>query len=133
MGCDVHTFTEVKHKNKWVLHQVGNVDRNYDMFERMAGVRGETNKAIAPPRGLPLDISDGTRLHYEYEKPDAHSESYLTWLEFNQLMKEFRDDNVFLEGQFGWLFNDGYSREDWDEKISKPPIDDVRVVFWFYN
>lgn len=136
MGCDISLKVEVKVKGKWLLFNQPRVDRNYELFEKMAGVRGDVSNAISEPKGLPDDISEGTKLVYEYEKDDAHSESYLTLLEIGLLEKWYEEQayegtSRWFNSQFGYLFGNGYN--DTDELNDPPIIEDVRFVFWFDN
>lgn len=134
MGCDIHTFVEVKHKGKWLLYNHPDVGRNYDLFEKMAGVRGDVKNAISPPKGLPEDVSEATQLYYDYEEPDAHSESFLTLLEIGLLAKWYGEQgygNYGFDSEFGYLFGNGFT--DMDELTNPPPIEDIRFVFWFDN
>jgi hypothetical protein len=133
MGCDIHTFVEVKAKDKWLLYNQPRVNRNYDLFEKMAGVRGKEENAISPPKGLPKDISESTALIYSVEEPDAHSESYLTLMEIGQLSKwwEAQGYKQWFDTEFGYLFGNGFT--DIDELSEPLPIEDVRFVFWFDN
>ena len=130
MGCDIHTFVEVTDDGKeWVLFDKPDTMRNYDLFERIAGVRGEEKNAISPPKGLPSDISKGTALHHKYWGEDAHSESWLHSKEIALLEKWYNAQNYrrMFEVDFGYLFGNGYN---WEMEM---PIQDWRFVVWFDN
>lgn len=63
MGCDVHCYVEYRARNpqseydrQWSdLGGRINPGRNYVIFERLAGVRGDPGRAVVPPRGYPDD------------------------------------------------------------------------------
>ena len=65
MGCDIHCYVEYRpleprndYDKRW--RDFGgriNPGRNYDLFDRMAGVRGDKRNAVVPPRGLPDDLA----------------------------------------------------------------------------
>ena len=61
MGCDIHANFEIKVNNKWLYYSNPDIDRNYDLFARMANVRNNRGiKPIDDPRGLPEDITETT-------------------------------------------------------------------------
>ena len=136
MGCDIHAFLEVKIRGKWLLVNHPDVERNYHLFERMAGVRGDESRAIVPPRGLPKNVSPGTRLHHEWQEGDAHS---MSWLEMEELKKLERWTEAhgykwsYFTDNFGYLLgNMIYNLKEYPENYPKE-IKDVRLVFWFDN
>lgn len=105
----------------------------------MAGVRTRPDRVIARGRGIPTDVSIGTRLAYEVDEPDAHSESWMTGAELESLIHEWGErhqvgDSIFgsLRRAFGWLFGNGFVRDPEDDSWPKR-VTDVRVVFWFDN
>lgn len=72
MGCDIHCFVEAKVDNKWLLMDHPFVKRHYTLFGRIAGVRDEDQIPIAKDRGIPDDISLGTKLYYDCNKVNNH-------------------------------------------------------------
>jgi hypothetical protein len=124
MGADIHTFVEVKSKGKWILFDQPNVDRNYALFGRMAGVRDEEQKPIVDPKGLPKDMSVGTSIAWENWKEDGHTASWFDTSEIAELLKFYDNDRLDFMEDFGW--NVLYTEEN-------PLIEDTRVVFWFDN
>lgn len=91
MGCDIHLHIEVKVKDIWLHYAAPEVDRSYMLFTKMGNVRRDDGrleldiKELSDCRGLPNDISDLTRVVYEWEKPDAHSMSWLSSSEIKEL------------------------------------------------
>lgn len=81
MGCDIHCYAEYRRPaarrhdgelSGW--NDFGgriNPGRRYDIFECMAGVRGDDENAVVPPRGLPD--------HLAYA---ARSDAWL-WIDYN--------------------------------------------------
>ena len=76
MGCDIHGWIEKKVYDKWVA--VGEfrgcgLERNYERFAQLAGVRGEG----PDPKGVPEDVSDTAKFHIDEWGVDGHSHSYM--------------------------------------------------------
>jgi hypothetical protein len=128
MGCDVHAHIEVLVDGTWEHWHVPKINRDHQLFGRMAGVRQET-EPHPPVRGLPPDITRLTRMDYMRQAGDAHHASWLTSAEFCEL-------HAWVEAHFpeyhtghgwhkvvGYLFGDGYG--------SRQHVQDVRLVFWF--
>lgn len=132
MGCDIHLFTEVKAEvaDGWTMIESPDTDRDYELFEKMAGVRGDESNAIAKPRGLPNDTSDGTRLHYRNWEGDARSTSYLTFIELLKLKKWY---DKRQKDPFNWYRNFGYAFGDGIDGELPEWVENIRVVFWFDN
>lgn len=138
MGCDVHAVFEVKVDDKWEHYSIPNIHRNYVLFEKMAGVRGDVSKAIVPPRGLPNDISIVTKIAANYWNGDAHNHSWLSSTEFKELYNYHKSIansdwwKIDVE-QYGYLFENGF--EDFEPRSESYPkeIEDFRLVFWFDN
>ena len=59
MGSDIHGFVEKKRQNTevWLPFAKVFLPAHYEVFARLAGVRGERSSAIVPPRGFPTDAS----------------------------------------------------------------------------
>lgn len=124
-------FVEVRKRDKWLLYNHPPINRDYQLFEKMAGVRGEDAKAISPPKGLPSDVSEMVAIEYEYYGTDAHSESYLTEKEIEELeawYKKITGEYFAFNRQFGYLFGNDFTKRE-----TGLPIDEVRFVFWFDN
>lgn len=134
MGCDIHPFLEKKIDGKWQavgeMNQWGSLeeyeplsDRDYYLFSILAGVRNHHSLTpIAPPKGLPDDMSPEVERLAVYWEDCAHNES---WLSYNEL-----DSHDY----------DQYEYENWEviekkvipdmQEIMKE-VEDVRIVFWF--
>ena len=46
MGCDIHAHLEIKIDGKWLYYSPVNINRNYNVFAKTAGVRNYTGKII---------------------------------------------------------------------------------------
>ena len=58
MGCDIHAYIEYKHwGDKWWPFANLDIDRDYQLFGLMAGVRRSDIDPVAQPRGVPSDAS----------------------------------------------------------------------------
>jgi hypothetical protein len=136
MGCDIHLHIEVKVAGKWLHYGAPNINRWYKLFEKLAGVRGDVEHAISPPKGIPKDISTITKLAYDGWGSDAHSTSWLS-------IEEIRELSEWLDNSHGGFM----SGKDLEHNIlntylegnsfglteETPWIEDVRFVFWFDN
>jgi len=141
MGCDIHTYTEVKKDGKWVMvspyftpecigghvyEARGAFDaRNYRLFGILAGVRSGGPCMTKEPRGFPADASDSVKFEYEHWGPDAHTPSYVTLAE----LVAYRWDRSYV-GDLVLTHVDDL--KEWVTN-GKFDYDDVRVVFWFDN
>lgn len=139
MGCDIHVHVEVKRNGQWLHYNAPHVDRNYDLFARLAGVRryDDSIEPISEPRGLPGDVADLTRAIYEREggAKYMHSASYITceemrdvadWYESHEPTRRHCGSHGF-DGVFGYLNgNPIYT-------LDNGFVDDCRIVFWFDN
>jgi hypothetical protein len=139
MGCDIHVHTEVKINGQWHHWGQPSVSRFYALFEKMAGVRGDEENAIAPLRGLPEDATFETKFDNEHWGADGHSHSWLTGEEADQLgewymaeTKEHATCGKFIESEFGYLFGNGWNVKRYPDDYPKG-VEDARWVFWFDN
>ena len=105
MGCDIHIVAEVKENGVWR----GNTDavfpnpdyelkwskdkftvnphegRSYVWFAILAGIRNRhLLNPISEPKGFPSDVSESSQLIEEEWGLDLHSQSYLTYTEFEK-------------------------------------------------
>ena len=135
MGCDIHMHAEIKVAGKWLHYDQPDCQRDYDLFEKMAGVRGDEAKAIASPRGLPDDASDTTKFDSDHWDTDGHAHSWLSAQEILDLADwdEARGRDTFKREWDRWLCGNNYS--DFIRYPDSRPkgIEDVRFVFWFDN
>lgn len=139
MGCDVHIHSEIKVGGKWLHYDQPRAQRNYTLFEKMAGVRGKEENAMAAPRGLPDDATETTRFDSEHWNGDGHSHSWLNAEEIRKLgdwyREEFkgRDPDSIWPKWDQWLFGNCYS--DFMRYPDDRPkgVEDVRFIFWFDN
>lgn len=142
MGCDIHLFTEVKLAGKWHTYSTPDIDRWYALFEKMAGVRGDESNAIAPPRGLPADISAVAAWEADNWSLDGHSHSWLNAAEIAELC-EWAEAQRKLHHPEGWrswemdsvgyLCGNGWSSFHKYPEHREPGLEDIRWIFWFDN
>lgn len=154
MGCDIHIVVERKWEGRWIgLHAVPYMrtyerkdeeplrsnfvswdmkNRNYDLFAKLAGVRGDGPE----PKGIPDDASELSRMEIDSWGSDGHSHSYCTVREFFDLFRECNEWAVtaeLLEGSAKVSIPDlmGIS---YDEAYEGTAVEtNYRVVFWFDN
>jgi len=146
MGCDIHGFIEVKHKGKWECYdKIPLRTRNYDLFSLIAGIRGN-EKPISEPKGIPEDVSEIVKAEFKSWEEDAHTPTWLSSKESNEVYKKFdkivkRDlKNQGKEEKDAWLVYgidsfvyqlDTYGSYFLKENLVK--YEDVRIVIWFDN
>lgn len=139
MGCDIHAHVELKLADgKWHHWTTPYIQRNYALFEKLAGVRANNwITPIAPPRGMPDDVSTLTQVLYMSDRPGGHSHSWISrdeildleqwWAEHVNNLK-FDQRNVFEVAVMGnYADGNGYGED------LPPWVKDVRLVFWFDN
>lgn len=154
MGCDIHSYVELRTESGWAKLDdpifdngwlgIGDVynredneqpfyDRNYNLFGVLAGVRNYDLPIIAEPRGIPVDVSDVVATEYDKWFGDAHTASWLTVAEltgfdYEQLVSDpyEEDEQVPLRDILG----EGYF-ERLEQLTALGAPDSVRVVFWF--
>jgi hypothetical protein len=140
MGCDIHLHAEIKVNGQWHHYSKPSIDRNYSLFAKMAGVRGD-EEPLAEPRGFPDDATFTTRFDFEHWGRDAHTPSWLSGDELQAVCdfyeadaKTYGDPKRFIcaeMDQFGFLFGNGWKLRPGDGHPAN--VEDVRWVFWFDN
>ena len=144
MGCDIHLHIEVKINDKWEHYGAPNIWRDYTLFEKLAGVRGDPDKAIAEPRGIPKDATTLTKYNYKHWGYDAHTPSWIS-------AKEIYEIQEYAKTQWPKVRNSVWNHWEWEDVLgcylfgnsfagfTKYPDDrekdmtDLRFVFWFDN
>jgi len=140
MGCDIHVHIEVKINDEWLYYAPAPINRNYELFARMANCGRRTDiTPIAPNRGLPIDVTQMTHIHRLYWGIDGHSTSWLGEHEIAILEEEFKDlgkfsrPHGFLSDNKIYLFGNYVGgRQKYPEDYPEF-IQDVRIIFWFDN
>lgn len=135
MGCDIHVHIEIKIEGKWRHYSQPHVDRSYNLFALLAGVRNYENiEPISKSKGLPEDITYLTKKHYILRKSDAHDESWLSIKELIELENIKQNDSFFLEDTFNtFIFENGLTGWYKYPEDNTMNIEDLRMVFWFDN
>jgi hypothetical protein len=145
MGCDIHLHIEIKISGEWHHYSAPAVRRDYELFEKMAGVRGERQNAIAFPRGLPNDATFLTTFDARHWNSDGHSHSWLSSEELILLedWSEARNPkmNMDLDLECGilhcYLFGNSFAGlhkyPNDNRRLREMGLEDVRFVFWFDN
>ena len=130
MSCDIYCFAEVKYKAAWKFAGEVQMERHYDIFAKMAGVRNDDDMItpIALPRDVPVDADDLTKL--VLSDKNYHTHSYLSLSEMKVLDKwvEKSEDGKVLKWRYiKWP----YSIMKDNLKIRYYKIEDIRFVFAF--
>ena len=135
MGCNSHISVEIlgrwinsKQWETWALDLPES--RDYYLYEAMAGVRGEEEKAVVLPRGVPADASRAVKYWVERAGEDGHSHSWLYPAEFNKALKQSGlGDGAQYETAKEWVALDSVLKglgQVYGEES-------VRLVFFFDN
>jgi hypothetical protein len=103
--------------------------RNYDLFNKLSGVRGEGGPE---PNGLPEDISDlGAMIVAQWEG-DGHSHTHYTLRECGiHFLNAYAPKKVLADDRASWLasfFGMNYHVEHKDELL-----DNVRLIIFYDN
>lgn len=126
MGCDIHAHIEYRWRDDdtawWYFAEV-KIDRNYEIFAHMAGVRNQEDiEVLVPARGMPNTAAIATAACWREWEGDAHTPS---WLFYNELLvcvpPDVRDLTISAALAAMRAFADRYGG------------DNVRLVFWFDN
>jgi hypothetical protein len=138
MGCDIHVYLEYKEDDYYYFSKEAIFDgkispriwRDYNTFGILAGVRNYNNFIpIAPPRGLPKDVTGAVAgLRRDYGS-DGHSTSYLTIKEIKDRINQNNENEESFKAALEGLINtieNSFSLSFWC-------VDDFRIVFWFDN
>ena len=138
MGCDIHLHQEVKIDGVWHHYRSVDQPRNYSLFAKMAGVRGEETPIVLP-KGMPQDATLLTHFDCDRWKGCAHSYSWLNAEEISKLQKWAYDvadcDKIwrFELDNWGYFFGNTWGGfHDFPEERPKG-VEDVRFIFWFDN
>jgi hypothetical protein len=138
MGCDIHMCIEAKPwaDRSWepmMMEDACYDTRNYDLFSWLANVRNYGEKSITPlaePRGLPPDVSDFVKRHFDAWGPDCHSHS---WLLVSEVLGANHPDGAerFLRWLRPLVSHD--EKGNWVTALQDLPHDAIRLVFAFDN
>lgn len=130
MGCDITILIEVELKDttgkfRWEHLGQSNSSRDYELFGKLCGVRGDATGALAPCRGLPPDVNTLTKL---YLNTKYHSHSYINGNELNKLKR-------WVDKTKSWGGNEIFEYLSWleDYPLSKKIVysKNFRLVFAF--
>lgn len=140
MGTDVTVHTEVFNieTGRWEHFSIPTLPRNYLIFEKICGVRGEVSEAIAPPRGLPINVSDMTLTCFSHDMKSYANPAHATptWLSREE-MKSLAD---FIEAEIlpvdrKWALETDYwgyyFGNPWESFEGPKQYVDFRFLFWF--
>ncbi len=142
---------EDRSESAWQLYGEVDFSRDYELFEKMAGVRGERSAALAAPRGLPSDAGTMTRFQSDNWGGDGHSHSWLSSGEMQALDEwhkarprihssrnadhEGNPRSLYTHPHAENLYLFGNDIEAWWRWPKERPkhVLDIRLVFWFDN
>ena len=124
MGCDIHAVVQYSDRahSYWLELGQFNLNRQYDLFSALAGVRGSL-EPLYPQRGLPEGYTD-----YDGSLGD-HS---FSWLTHNELSSVFRYYNMWngaqeISNPIGHRFIAMHKAMEYLDSVGY----DVRLVFGF--
>ena len=168
MGCDIHAYIEYRsmrphtfNPDLWHPFSKGiNPGRDYFLFARLAGVRGNPAEAVVPPRGFPEDASYCAQNDaWIYITDDPRNEGNSTTPELAEQWHKRSGLPYKTRGDHKWIFHPDWhthtwlTPDEWEKAISvdKPQSApqyyatlaamrafeaagyEARVVFWFDN
>ena len=138
MGCNIHGCIELleypnSEYERWKQSYPIQYDRDYYFYGVIADVRNYLElEPISKPRGLPKDVSPGTKYDSDQMGGDAHSHSYLYANELRDYdwMQIIPDGRMLIDAinsthKALLLLVRFFSHEYSDSR--------VRIVFWFDN
>lgn len=154
MSCDIHMVLEKQHTDgRWVgvndfphlnekAFEFGGAppirifwharNRNYSLFARLAGVRGEGPS----PKGEPDGISDLARMRLDEWDGDAHSVTWYPLKEaltiFNNIHEDERKVDIVTDQLLGTKQNDSAAYWFGLDKYELQEAE-YRLVIWFDN
>ena len=134
MATDIWIHVEYKSRQtgKWTYAYEADGDRNYKLFDVLAGTRGDC-RPLYNPRGLPIDISDKAKKEYEDCGADAHTPSWLTTQELKECLNTAikRTKDICRDEMKKWLkpYYGIYEKMKEKETRGEP----CRMIFWFDN
>ena len=137
MGCDIHAYIEVKINNKWCFYNRLDIQRNYEIFGYLAGVRLPDLQNFNV-KGLPEDMDFITQKENEHWNRDGHTHSYLGYddlVEFQTYHDDYYGEDLFKNkkyAQLGYLYGNTYDFKKFPEDYPEW-VEDVRMIFWFDN
>jgi hypothetical protein len=138
MGCDIHSWAEVRRAGAWC--KLGRVwpcwyeddgltdapywTRDYDTFAILAGVRNRDRRItpIAEPRDWPADVTDEGKQEYDEFAEDGHS---FSWHSLRQLLEyplwhtTFTQEGRLNGPAYRALKKDGVPDEWWGIQYSR--------------
>jgi hypothetical protein len=124
MGCDLHSFLEMKFDGKWYF--IGTVPnmRRYELFAKLSGVRPEfPNKPFFfAEKEPPADCSKALRDDYEHWGSDAHTPTII-----------YSDD---LKNFCKWMGKEPiHFVNDWVRIMNQAlrVAEDARIILWYDN
>jgi hypothetical protein len=149
-----HTYIREYPDEFGYLKGVSAKGRDYALFAKLAGVRGSSNIALYPRRGIPNDTSE--EVQAEADQPDWHSHHWLSLEEFKECLVAAKYDlliNKSTDAYYDWEKYSPYDTrpEDFTTIVNyceqwilneaaeaqllnrTDVIPEVRIIFWFDN
>jgi hypothetical protein len=137
MGCDIHCYCEIELEGQWHLYDQIKIERDYELFGAMAGVR-RPEEMMFKVKGLPPDCSKVVRLESIRRGDDIHSHSWLSLKEIAKVLERFPRTGVacndnYLFGHSYVYISERLEIGELDPTEFPSYVEDVRWVFWFDN
>jgi len=156
MGCDLHMYPESFRDGKWESDDIWSPSRWMDedggeeiqvayerqfyqgryylLFGVIAGVRNPTYQVCEPKLKIPDDCDHRIKNEYESWGINAHTPSYLTVKELEDVLSSVNAGIIVCEADHVEALNSvRLIIEEWIEKLKSYKGSDHRVVFWFDN
>lgn len=157
MGCDIHCYIEYRHPTDDRWRDFGGrikPGRNYKIFSRMAGVRGQLSDAVVAPRGFPNNAAYASCDDYWLYISESINENTCTKEQAKRYISygcKYRDDKRRWVSHPDWHTHSWLTSKEFEQAI-KSDFDapeytailaamrsfesggyESRLVFWFDN
>lgn len=115
MGCDIHVMAEIKidSNDEWLFFKELRVNRDYELFSKMAPIVGRGTQCAISIASLPQDASKLSMymLHRYADHTYGHLNKneiiqLIKWIKENYPMNSFRELIDFIEDPFEYDFFD---------------------------
>lgn len=142
MGCDIHLHIEIRVAGKWHHYSAPSIARNYELFNILAGVRHNPDDPdpIIPPRGLPEDMTEVTRMDMDGFGKYGHHASWFGLPEICKLTDWLTEQGGFKMGMdlehhilHCYLFRNSFAGVLKYPQDDHHGVEDVRFIFCFDN
>ena len=138
MGTHIELHIEIKVSGKWLHWNHPRIQSDYVLFTKMSGVLMTDEEEIEPisePKGFPAEtITESTLFHFNYDREDAHSISWLDSHEISEFRKwydahrRFKSSSFLMD--FGSVLGNSPDLHEFPEDYENTGFEDIRFIFF---